>query len=330
MVQARQISVFASAALSGRYPGEDLALIAAQNMIDRYEAADGSPGWIFAIGGDGSTVPLRDLYAHAFVLFGLSWAIRLERRRSFLDAVDRTISFIETQMHDAAHGGYWDALPRQDTMRRQNPHMHLFEAFIALYEATGEARHLDSCHRLHRLVVGKMLAQEGGALREYFSDDWTVYPAEGQGRVEPGHLFEWSWLLTRYESLSGLDQSEPVKRMMTMAIEHGLDKQSGRIIDEIGEDGHARKTSSRSWPHAEALKAFTSVKPALGGADCAAMAAVLNRLMTTFCPAPLNGGWRDQMDENDQTAGHDIPASTLYHLYFGITAVEDWCTPPSP
>lgn len=325
MVQARQISVFSAAAISGRFAsGEHLALMAAQNMIDRYEQADSSEGWIFSLSNDGETVnPLRDLYAHAFVLFGLSWAIRLEPRRSFLDAVERTLGFIDAKMRDTDQEGYWDTLPRMDGLRRQNPHMHLFEAFIALHEATGEDRFLDVSATLCDLMLSRLLSREGGALREDFFDDWSVYPREGAGRVEPGHLFEWSWLLTRYEVLSGIDQSGPIKRMMAMAIKYGLDKETGRIIDEIAEDGRVLSTSSRSWPHAEALKAFSAVRPDLGGGDISAIAAILRRLMTIYCSPSLGGGWQDQMDCDDRPTRLDIPASTLYHIYFGISSVED-------
>ena len=325
MVQARQISVFSAAALSGRFvSGEHLALMAAQNMIDQYERADGAEGWIFSLSSDGRTSdPLRDLYAHAFVLFGLSWAIRLEPRRSFLEAMERTLSFIDERMKDTERGGYWDTLPRMDKLRRQNPHMHLFEAFIALHEATGEGRFLDVGAALCNLMLSRLLSPEGGALREYFSDDWSVYPAEGAGRVEPGHLFEWSWLLTRYQAISGKDQSDSIKRMMAMAIQYGLDKKTGRIIDEIAEDGRALKTSSRAWPHAEALKAFSAVPAELGGGDISAITAILRRFMTIYCSPSMGGGWQDQMDCEDRPSRPDIPASTLYHIYFGISSVED-------
>ncbi|MBV8474969.1 MAG: AGE family epimerase/isomerase, partial [Hyphomicrobiales bacterium] len=81
MAQARQISVYAAAALSGRYPaGAPLALSATRSMIATYHAADGAPGWALAADRAGRIVDTRrDLYAHAFVLFALAWTMRLER-----------------------------------------------------------------------------------------------------------------------------------------------------------------------------------------------------------------------------------------------------------
>jgi mannose/cellobiose epimerase-like protein (N-acyl-D-glucosamine 2-epimerase family) len=325
MVQSRQVAVFAAAALSGRFSGgREIALLAAENMVHRYERADGDPGWILSIGRtDNSSNHLRDLYAHAFALFGLAWVLRLEKRQTFLDAIDRTLAFLDDFMADPVAGGYWDSIPRTDNLRRQNPHMHLFEAFIALYEATGDRSFLSRSKTLRNLAIERFLVPQGGALREYFFDDWSVAPSEGSGSVEPGHLFEWSWLLRRYQTASGEDQSDPIDRMMTLAIDRGLDEGSGRIVDKIGENGTLVDASSRSWPHAEALKALTAVSPELDSTRVHSITAILNRLMTIYCPLSLAGGWQDHFNSMDLPMRTSIPASTLYHLYFGITAVED-------
>lgn len=329
MVQARQISVFSAATLTGRFNGAEIALIAVQNMIARYESADGRPGWVFSIDREaGALNSVRDLYAHAFVLFALAWAIRLEQRQAFFDAADRTLQFLDAQLSDPTAGGFWDSLPRLDNLRRQNPHMHLFEAFIALYEATGDPKFLERGRKLRNLAVERFLSANDGALREFFFDDWTVSPANGQGSVEPGHLFEWSWLLHQYQSASGEEQSESIAAMMRLARQSGLDEATGRIVDEIAEDGSIIAYTSRSWPHAEALKALTTIASDHGGGGDLAVAMILRRLMTRYCPPSLKGGWHDQMDADDNPIRPNIPASTLYHLYFGITAVEEFLRTP--
>ncbi|OOG63081.1 hypothetical protein B0E45_29750 [Sinorhizobium sp. A49] len=326
MVQARQIAVFSAAALSGRFTaGRELALVAAEHMIARYEAADGGSGFVFSLGPEhGKLDPLRDLYAHAFVLFALAWVIRLEARPSFEMAVERTLVFLDAHMTDPTHGGFWDSVPRTDNLRRQNPHMHLFEAFIALFETTGDPRFLQRGRALRDLAICRFLPPRGGVLREYFNEDWSVSPAPGKGVAEPGHLFEWSWLLARYQEFSGQDQTSPIGRLMATAIEHGLDPRNGRIVDQINEMGDVLSRTSRSWPHAEALKALTAVKPSLHFASADSLiTAVLRRVRTLYCPESLKGGWQDQLDADDRPVRPNIPASTLYHLYFGIAAVED-------
>jgi len=330
MVQARQISVFADAALRGLYPhGRDLALGAARRILKTHLAADGAPGWVFSIDRSGGVADAkRDLYAHAFALYGLSWALRLEQDPDFEGAIDATLAVIDGLFADPLRGGCWDALPRADALRRQNPHMHLFEAYIALYEVTGREDVLNRARSLQRLAVERFINLETGALREYFDDTWQVYPAPGEGSVEPGHLFEWAWLLRRFEEVSGEDQTAVVGPLLRLALTAGLDQHTGRIVDEISEDGQLRSASSRSWPHAEALKALAleavhpqSVLPERFDADMV-IAAILDRLCEKYCRSDLGGGWYDHLDPDDRPLSKVMPASTLYHIYFGMSAAH--------
>ena len=329
MVQCRQIAVFASAELTGRFPGGGaLATSTMRRVIERYHEADGQPGWVFSIDREGRPVEgKRDLYAHAFVLFALGLAMRVERDPVFDAAVEATLGFLDDEFADPRHGGFWDCLPRPDALRRQNPHMHLFEALITLHETTGRADVLARGRRLRDLAVARFLDPATGALREYFADDWRVHPAPGVGSVEPGHLFEWAWLLRRWQIASGEDQSAPVGALLMLARRAGLDAATGRIVDEIGEDGALRRASSRSWPHAEALKALTTEAALSGAAPDPAIAAILTRLLDVYCHPELGGGWIDHVDEGDRPLSTVMPASTLYHLYFGLTSVGDLVRP---
>ena len=329
MVQSRQIAVFASARLSGRFPGGGaLAVDTMRRVIERYHEADGRPGWVFSIDREGRVAEgKRDLYAHAFVLFALATVMRVERDAVFEAAVEATLRFLDEAFADSRHGGFWDCLPRPDALRRQNPHMHLFEALIALHETTGRADILERGRGLRDLAVARFLDTETGALREYFSEDWRVHPGPGAGSVEPGHLFEWAWLLRRWQIASGEDQSAPVGALLRLARRAGLDPAAGRIVDEIGEDGALRRASSRSWPHAEALKALTTEAALSGAAPDPAVATILSRLLDVYCRPELGGGWIDHVDEGDRPISTVMPASTLYHLYFGLTSVGDLVRP---
>ena len=329
MVQCRQIAVFASAGLSGRFPGGGaLATSTMRRVIERYHEADGRPGWVFSIDREGRVAEgKRDLYAHAFVLFALACVMRVERYAAFEAAVEATLRFLDDEFADPRHGGFWDCLPRPDALRRQNPHMHLFEACLALHAATGSAEALARAAALHRLAIEHFLDPVSGALREDYDDAWRVQPAPGAGRVEPGHLFEWAWLLRRYEAASGLDQTEPVAALLRLALGAGFEPASGRVVDAIGEDGRVRARSSRTWPHTEALKAVCEEKSRGGGALPAGVsaesviAALLGRLERVHLPETLPGGWMDHVDADDRPLVATLPASTLYHLHFGLAAV---------
>lgn len=324
MVQARQITVFASAALRGDFPqGRALAIAAGERMIANYLRADGQAGWVFSIDRDGRVVDgSRDLYAHAFVLFALAWLVRLSPERSFLGAIDESLLFLDTAFADTRQGGFWDCLPRKDALRRQNPHMHLFEALIELYRSTEDRTVLERCQRLDELAQAKLRSATTGAILEYFGDDWSVHPKTGEGSVEPGHQFEWAWLWRRYQGTFSVPRDAIVERLIEQGM-LGLDVARGRIVDEMGEDGSLRKATSRSWPHAEAMKAL-SEEISLGNLSYVhPLSTISERLLTVYCRPDLKGGWMDHVSETDAPLSKVMPASSLYHLSFGIAAIRD-------
>lgn len=324
MVQARQISVCAAAHLSGRFPaGVDLALRAARAMIKNYFEADGKPGWVFSLSPDLEPLDCkRDLYGHAFVIFALAWVLRLEKDSGFAKVIAKTLAFLDDEFADTVHGGCWDCLPRADNLRRQNPHMHLFEAYLELFETTRDADALRRCQGLRDLAVSRFFDPATSSLCEYFNHQWIIHPAPGQGSVEPGHLFEWSWLLRRFERASGQDQGEVAKAMIRLAKARGLTEPNGRIIDEIGQDGALRSAASRCWPHAEALKALAEEALLGDRSHSPAIERIARRLLDVYCPDELEGGWIDHFDENDKAVSAFMPASSLYHIYFGLDALK--------
>jgi mannose/cellobiose epimerase-like protein (N-acyl-D-glucosamine 2-epimerase family) len=318
MVQGRQVSVYAASALAGVFPeGAALALRATHSMIKNYFERDGAAGWAFSSDRSGHL---------AFAIFALAWAMRLDQDRSFEAALAGTLGFLDRCLADDVNGGYWDCLPRPDALRRQNPHMHLFEAYLALYETTRRDDVLERCQKLHELALTRFFDPSSGTICEYYDDRWIVYPEPGAGSVEPGHLFEWAWLLRRFESASGLNQDHPICSLIGAALRTGFDMTRGRVVDEIWEDGHVRSESSRSWPHAEALKAL-SEETKLGNHDYSELiASILTRFRAVHCLDTLNGGWVDHVDASDNPISKAMPASTLHHAYFGIAAAKAICS----
>src|SRR6185436_4826185 len=104
-------------------------------------APDG--GWFRAVSTEGATLDnTRDAYDHAFVLFALAWYFRATHDASAIQLADATWEFMQHRLGDPRHGGFLEEFVpgRSDAKlpRRQNPHMHLLEALLALHVATGE------------------------------------------------------------------------------------------------------------------------------------------------------------------------------------------------
>ena len=100
---------------------------------------------------------------------------------------------------------------------------------------------------MFELFASHFFLPELGVLCEYFDDD--LNPASGElGRiVEPGHHYEWIWLLRWYERESGRSVQRYVDGLYRHADKYGYDKE-GMVVDEALIDGAHRLRSRRTWP----------------------------------------------------------------------------------
>lgn len=323
MVQARQIYVFSHAALLGWRPeGKEIALKAAHRLIDGYHGADGAPGWIFSIHPDGAVCDAkRDFYTQSFALFGLAWAYKLEPQPRFLSAALATLRVLD-QHFASPTGGYHSAAPAAAGRREQNPHMHLFEAMLAWFEASGRESFLARAQELYGMMAGRFFQPETGILAEYFDDAWK--PKSGiAGRIcEPGHHFEWSWLVRRYAALAGRADDPPIAQALKdFGDRHGFDAE-GFVVDELLDDGRVHKASRRCWPHTESIKAEAASFEMGDDAAAPRAARTIERLLTVFLGRPVAGGWIDHVDANGAPIVDFMPASTLYHVFLAAAEAD--------
>lgn len=324
-VQARQIYVFSHAHL---LDAPDWALPAARHgarfLTERCWDAEG--GWHHLMTRAGVPRDRRkDTCDHAFVLLAMAWLYRATDDPAVLNWVDRTIGFLDIRLADGA-GGYWEELSPDGTTdrlpRRQNPHMHLLEAFLALHAATGDAAWLDRARAMVGLFHDRFLDGGTGTLAEFFTADWRPAPgAEGHIR-EPGHHFEWVWLLLHYRRLTGDDGIVgPAERLYRFALHHGIDAADEGVpatFDAVDETGAVLHGSKRLWPQTEAIKAHLARRELLGDAEAEDgarrhLAMLFERYVGADHPV-----WRDQLARDGREISSHIPASTLYHLFLCI------------
>jgi mannose-6-phosphate isomerase len=315
MVQGRQLYVFCHAGLLGWYPdARPLADRCAEYMLASFYRADGKAGFVHSLAPDGGVADAtRDLYGHAFALFGLAWYHRLTGDGEVLKVADATLAFVDEALA-CDHGGYHDAAPTRDAIRRQNPHMHLFEALLALHASTAEAKYLTRATGLFELFASRFFQPASGTLAEYFTQDLRPLP-DARGRItEPGHHYEWIWLLRKFAAASGADVETYCSALYDHADRHGWDANEF-VVDEIDSGGVMLKSSRRSWPHAECLRA-NIVEGERGRPDCDERAArALARITDTFVGRPTAGGFIDHVDGTGAALVAMMPASTLYHLF---------------
>jgi mannose/cellobiose epimerase-like protein (N-acyl-D-glucosamine 2-epimerase family) len=316
LVTARLVYTFSHAHLLG-VPG---ALEAARHGLDFLWNSCRRPDGRFChrCTQAGEVVDARsDFYDLAFVLFALGWYGRASGQREAFARAELVMGFIETEL---AHpeGGF-----AEDTLgtlpRRQNPHMHLLEACHALAEASGDARWLARAEALVRLMQAKMLEAETGSLAEFFGEDWSPAPG-GRGLIrEPGHHYEWTWLLYHHARLTGsTDARESARRLFAFAERH---RRSGAVVNEIDPQGVVLNGNALLWPQTEYLKALAARAEFEGDAEAMPrLDAHLDLTFASFVDA-RTGLWVNQIEAGGQPIADPVPVRVLYHLLLALAEV---------
>ncbi|WP_300391721.1 AGE family epimerase/isomerase [Henriciella sp.] len=311
-VQARQTYVFCIAhdLCWDRDRAERLVQMGVHSLKGSCLRSDGLAGRILATDGSGLSDARADLYDTAFVLFALAEAAQMGNEDA-LPAARAILQSIDAMLADAAQGGYAEMLPR-GSQRLQNPHMHLLEACHALHRADPDGPHLERAKAIVSLFTEKMLDPETQTLSEFFRPDWTVETGEAGEIVEPGHQFEWVWLLQRHSALTGADLHPALVHLYDFGL-RTLDEE-GRAFTSARRDGTVTDHSRRTWMQTEALKAHLAMIELDGNDEEHDRHAVqcFDVLMDEFLTP--QGGWIDRFDEEGHVATETMPASTGYHV----------------
>ena len=84
----------------------------------------------------------------------------------------------------------------------------------------------------------------------------TGRPAPGvEGSIaEPGHHYEWAFLLDRWARLSGRARPAAVSRLIGFADAHGIDPDRGVAVGAVLIDGRRHDPVARLWAQAERVR----------------------------------------------------------------------------
>jgi mannose-6-phosphate isomerase len=321
MVQARQIYVYAHAAVLGWH--EDAATLALRGLdflLSAYRGRDGLPGYAHLVAADGFVADsTRDTYDHAFVLLALAWLTRATGDAQLRPLIDEVLAVFDEHLADGS-GAFRESLPPR-LPRRQNPHMHMFEAMLALHETTGHPQALPRARRLLALLEERLIDAHTGTLGEFFDDDWRRAAGAAGDHIEPGHHAEWSWLLRRYQRIAG-EAAAPLADSLMAVATRFAHPGSGLLIDEADRFGAVRKATRRCWPQTELAKAWLARHEA-GDPDALEKAVrVLLGIQRDYLAGPFPGGWYDRVDAAGQPDVTFVPASAFYHLFGTIAEAE--------
>lgn len=322
--QARLIFVFC-VAHHLRWPVDAAARVAGLcDFVDEYCRADDGRGYVRSLSADLSERDSGiDLYDQACFLLADAWRYRAFGDESSIDDAWRTAGMLDERFAHASGG--WLEGDYEYEHRRQNPHMHMFEAFLALFSATGDEAWLEKAGRVHELFVERFFDADSGVLLEYF--DESLHPAPGEtGRTaEPGHMMEWVWLLRWYERESGTPAAPHANALFANALDHGR-SDSGLLYDAVSADGRVLAGTRRLWPMTELVKASLMQARAGQLEHEQTAASAIAAFCTQFVDRSGGAIYCDQLDENDDVIAASAAASSMYHLAAAVIELNYYLT----
>ena len=276
------------------------------------------------IGANGESLDdTADIYDQAFAMFALAAVAKVIPAR--VEETKRiAISVFETLFAERKHslGGFHQTHPPTAPLQ-SNPHMHLFEAMLAWNEVDGDPRWLALADEIGELALRKFIQPESGQLREFFDLDWNAAPGV-EGRIcEPGHQFEWGWLLLRWGKLRGRpDATKAALRMINDAETKGVDATRGVAINALLDDFSVHDNGARLWPQTERIKAAVLAAEVTGEPRYWEMAVAGAEGLLRYLDVEVPGLWRDKYEPNGTFVEEPAPASSFYHVSLAIAEMD--------
>ncbi|HSZ10533.1 MAG TPA: AGE family epimerase/isomerase, partial [Rhizomicrobium sp.] len=144
--------------------------------------------------------------------------------------------------------------------------------------------------------------------------------------VEPGHQFEWAFLLLR--ARPGDDEiRKTARRLFEIAERHGVDPMRRVAIDSLLDDFSPHAKQARLWPQTERLRAAIALAALAEGdarAACERTALAAAEGLTAYLRVKVPGLWRDRMRADGTFVNEPAPASSLYHIAGAVLELRNY------
>ncbi|WP_305987144.1 AGE family epimerase/isomerase [Roseibium sp. MMSF_3544] len=267
-----------------------------------------------------------DLYNQSFALFGFSQiaACIPEKKQEAVDQAANLVNFLfENYKHKEA--GFREANPDRAPLC-SNPHMHMFEACLAWEETSDDPVWTELADEIAELALNRFIDPVSGGLREFFDLDWTPLPGDKGRTTEPGHQFEWAWLLARWgRSRSDAGALIAARRLYDIGWTYGIDESRGVTFMALNDDFSVKDPIARLWGQTEWIKAAIALTEMSSGAERDAyltdIPAAVSALRVYLDKAP-DGLYLDKMGPDGTFADEPAPASSLYHIVCAVSELD--------
>jgi mannose/cellobiose epimerase-like protein (N-acyl-D-glucosamine 2-epimerase family) len=319
-VQTRQVYSFARAARLG-WQGSAKPLVAAglEFFLRHYRRPDGLFRTLVAPDG----APLDDrvaLYDQAFVLLALATC------QESLGAAPGIIAEgvqLRTHLFEKMRrpgGGFDSGIPERLPLL-SNPHMHLFEAAQAWSAISDDPQWRALADDLGALALARLIDPGHGGLPEQFDEQWRPLANSVGQAIEPGHLFEWGWLLLCWDAGKGGAAHGAARKLYEIGDRHGV--RAGVAINALRADFSIQDAATRLWPQTEWLKASARLAALTGEERYWNSAVSAAQALLRFLAHDTRGLWHDKLTAAGEFLPEPAPATSFYHIICAIAELGE-------
>ncbi len=222
---------------------------------------------------------MNHCYGVAFVLLAYACGVKagVEEARGWMD---ETWNLLEQRFWEPAYGLYRDEADAQWNFtgyRGQNANMHMCEAMLAAFEATGERRYVERALQLADHMTRRQAAKADGLVWEHYDSHWNIdwdYNRDNPKHLfrpwgfQPGHQTEWAKLLMILDRHVDAEWLVPTARhLFDVAVARSWDGARGGLYYGFAPDGQVCDDDKYFWVQAESLAAAALLAQRTGDAS---------------------------------------------------------------
>lgn len=306
MACARQLYVFSAA---GWHDHADRLF---ESLRSRFvDATHG--GWHYSIDAQGAPQETqKDLYTHAFIVFGCAEYFRHRGNRDALALLEAARHVIETRF--ATDAGLYNAVLSADFRTvvdgpQQNPIMHLAEAYLSARDVQRDAWFSDALQRIAEQIIATFVHRPTGCIAELPIGCDAL-------RIEPGHQFEWFYLASSAPDVFGRsDLPASLGSAYAFSLRHGVSPVTGGVCAALDEHGHVIEPNERLWAQTEFARALATSQALRGASEAQEAHVPLKAQLGRFKQRFLRDyGWVESIAQDGAVVRADMPSTTPYHM----------------
>ncbi|WP_296041552.1 AGE family epimerase/isomerase, partial [uncultured Agrobacterium sp.] len=315
---ARMVHCFSIGHLLGRPGCGDIVDHGMTYLWDKHRDQEHG-GYFWQVDDNGPADATKQGYGHAFVLLAASSAKVVGHPLADAMLADIT-QVLEERFWEEKHGAINEEFHRDwspiENYRGQNSNMHLTEALMAAFEATGDKSYLTKAERIADLIIRRAAGALDFRVPEHFDENWVLdkdYRGNEMFRPSgstPGHWLEWSRLLLQLWVMGNRKHEwmpTAAKSLFVQSMALGWDREKGGFFYTLDWNNTPAKTEKLWWPMCEAAGAAHFLNEHLPADEFYEDS--YRRIWSTIANNFLDhqfGGWHEELTEEL------VPANTLF------------------